>query len=443
MTPEELRMHLAQKLEMDRGALQRADQYYNGKQPLRFIDPEMRQQLGSRMVEVVINWPRLVCDSLEERLDVVGFRLSRDLPTDENLWRIWQSNNLDEASQQAHIDALVYGRSFISVGVGADGVSPMVAIESPLQVTVERDPGTGMVIGALKRYRDADGYTVGVLMTATEVRTYRSQTATDIYGAAAPASNWQLVDTQPNVLGRVPVVPLVNRPRTGAPDGISELADLMPLADAVNKVASDMLVTAEYAAMPRRWITGLAPSMASVGHEQAVDLADAVRTAFESSRASKLWIAPSPETKFGQFEEAQLSGFVAAIDIFVKQLAAIAALPPHYVGLSAESNPASAEAIRSAEASLVTRARRRQRIWGGAWEEVMRLAVHVQQGTPAVGMADLETVWANPETRTVAQAADAAVKLYAAGVIDRRAALEDIGYTPAQIERMTGSQVVA
>ena len=73
----------------------------------------------------------------------------------------------------------------------------------------------------------------------------------------------------------------------------------------------------------------------------------------------------------------------------------------------------------------------------------MRLAVQVQQGAPVSGMDELETVWANPETRTVAQAADAAVKLYAAGVIDRRAALEDIGYTPAQIERMTGSQVVA
>ena len=124
------------------------------------------------------------------------------------------------------------------------------------------------------------------------------------------------------------------------------------------------------------------------------------------------------------------------------RLAAIAALPPHYVGLSGNS-PTSAEAIRSAEASLVTRARRRQRVWGGAWEDVMRLAVQVQQGAPVSGMDELETVWANPETRTVAQAADAAVKLYAAGVIDRRAALEDIGYTPAQIERMTGSQVVA
>lgn len=442
MTPDYV-LRMAQQLEVDRGPLQRANHYYNGTQPLAFIDPQMRKQLGSRMVEVVVNWPRLVADSLEERLDVVGFRLARDLPTDEALWGIWQANGLDEASQQAHIDALVFGRSFVMVGASATSTMPVVTIESPLQVTVLRDPASGAVVAALKQYQDADGYTNALVLTATTQDLYRSATATDAYGMGVPAASWQLVDSQPNPLGRVPVVPLVNRPRTGAPNGVSELADLMPLADAINLLASNMLVSAEYTAMPRRWITGLAPSMTNLLSDQADDLAESVRRAFESSRASKLWVAASPETKFGQFDEAELTGFTSAIDAFVKQLAAIAALPPHYVGLSAQNNPASAEAIRSAEASLVTRARRRQRVWGGAWEDVMRLAVQVQQGAPVSGMDELETVWANPETRTVAQAADAAVKLYAAGVIDRRAALEDIGYTPAQIERMTGSQVVA
>jgi len=430
-------LRMAQDIDTKRGTELRCDAYYNGTQPLAFIDPQMRKQLGSRMLEVVVNWPRLVIDSLEERLDVVGFRLADDLPTDENLWRIWQTNGLDEASQQAHIDALVFGRSYVMVGAPAVGTMPVVTIESPLQVTVMRDPATGRLLAALKQFQDADGYTVGVVLTSTTQDTYRSATATDALGAGIPATSWQLVDSQPNPLGRVPIVPLVNRPRVTAPNGVSELADLMPLADAINLLATNMVVSAEYTAMPRRWITGLAPSMAAMTSEQAEDVATMVHKAFESSRASKLWVAPSPETRFGQFDEAELTGFTAAIDAFVKQLAAIAALPPHYVGLSAQNNPASAEAIRSAEASLVTRARRRQRVWGGAWEDVMRLAVQVQQGTPPANLDELETVWANPETRTVAQAADAAVKLYAAGVIDRRAALEDIGYTPAQIDRMT------
>lgn len=438
MNLEDMRLHLAQKLEASRGDLQRADAYYNGSQPLAFIHPDVRRELGVRLVEVVVNWPRLIVDSLEERLDVVGFRMARDLPTDAELWRLWQANGLDEASQQAHVDALVYGRAFVMVGSGQDASTPLVTIESPLQIAVERDPATGRIVAALKRWRDLDGYTWGVFITPTDVQTFRSVRASDPLGIEAPAASWSMVDAQPNVLGVVPVVALVNRPRVGAPDGVSELHDVMPLADGVNKLASDMLTAAEYAAAPRRWITGLAPSMTSPAPDQLQEMSQAVRDNFETARASKLWIAPHPDTRFGQFDEAQLTGFIAGMDAFIKQLAAVAALPPHYVGLSAENNPASAEAIRSAEASLVTRARRRQRVWGGSWEDVMRLAVHVRDGVPPTDMAELETVWANPETRTIAQAADAATKLYAAGVIDRRAALEDIGYTPAQIERMTG-----
>lgn len=436
-------LRMAQQLETDRGALLRPNTYYNGTQTLPFLDPKMRKELGSRMLEVIVNFPRLIVDSLEERLDVVGFRLARDLPADETLWRIWQTNGLDEASQQAHIDALVFGRSFVMVGAPATGTMPVITIESPLQVTITRDPASGQVLAALKQWQDADGYTNASVVTASTQDTYRSASATDAYGAGIPASSWQLVDSQTNPLGRVPVVALVNRPRVGAPNGVSELADAIPMVDAICLLVTNMLVAAEYYAMPRRYITGLAPSLTGLTNDQAEDIAMAVHRAFESSRASKLWVAPSPETKFGQFDEAELTGMTAAIDTLVKQLAAIAALPPHYVGLSAQSAPASAEAIRSAEASLVTRARRRQRVWGGSWEDVMRLAMHVMQGTPPAGMDELETVWADPETRTVAQAADAAVKLYTAGIIDRRAALEDLGYTPAQIDRMTGMQVPA
>ena len=144
-----------------------------------------------------------------------------------------------------------------------------------------------------------------------------------------------------------------------------------------------------------------------------------------------------PDTKFGQFPEAMLENFIGAIRMFTLQLSAVAGLPPHYVALSAESNPASADAIRSAEASLVNRARRRQRIWGGAWEDVMRLALAVRDGAYPVGLDDLETVWASAEIVSIAQAADAAVKLHAEGILDRRSVLEGLDYSPQAIAQIT------
>ena len=72
----------------------------------------------------------------------------------------------------------------------------------------------------------------------------------------------------------------------------------------------------------------------------------------------------------------------------------------------------------------------------------MRLAVLVRDGVQRPGMESLETIWRDPETRTVAQAADAAVKKLAVGV-SREQVLEDLGYSPVQIERMTGTPAPA
>jgi hypothetical protein len=127
--------------------------------------------------------------------------------------------------------------------------------------------------------------------------------------------------------------------------------------------------------------------------------------------------------------------------MLVTQIAAIAGLPPHYLGLSSD-NPASADAIRSAEASLVKKALRKQRGFGGSWEQLMRLALAIKYG---VSLEDLdprfdkiETQWADPTTPTPGAKADAAVKLTSGDrpIITLAQAREDLGYTKEQIDRM-------
>jgi hypothetical protein len=49
----------------------------------------------------------------------------------------------------------------------------------------------------------------------------------------------------------------VNNPRILRPDGRSEFSDIIEIADALNKMATDMMISGEYHAMPRRWATAL------------------------------------------------------------------------------------------------------------------------------------------------------------------------------------------
>jgi hypothetical protein len=48
----------------------------------------------------------------------------------------------------------------------------------------------------------------------------------------------------------------------------------------------------------------------------------------------------------------------------------------------------------------------------------------------------LETIWRDASTPTIAQTADAAVKKYTAGITTLRQTREDLQYTEAQIDRM-------
>ncbi len=422
---------MLRRLSNDDMILRALDGYFTGTQPLSYLSPEVQRAVQGRLRSLVINWPRLVVQSLEERLDVDGFRLAQDRPADGELWRIWQANDLDEASQMCHLDSFVHGRSFAVVWANPDDPStPRITVESAEQMTVQFEPGTQTVIAAAKRWSQDDmAYTT--LYTPDAVMRYEAQQS-GTGGFAIPDSAWTLREEPiPHDLGVVPVIPFINRPRLTHPLGESELTDVIPLVDAINKLATDMMVSAEYHAMPRRWATGIDLG----GDEDTTErTSELVRARWTEASAGRVWLSDSATAHMGQFPEASLDNFVKGIEMLAAQIAAISGLPPHYVGLMSQANPASADAIRSAEASLVKRARRKQRVLGGAWERVMRLALLVRDGAYPADAASMETIWRSPDTPTIAQAVDAAVKLDGIGLPFRQN-LEDLGYTPTQVER--------
>lgn len=404
------------------------DAHYEGKQALQFLHPQVKQQVGDRLWSLIINWPRLVVDSIEDRLDVEGFRLGGTEP-DEALWRdVWQANDLDELSQLCHLEALVLRRSFASVWLDESG-APKVAVESERQMTCTYKAGTSEIATAFKRYRDGD-VVRAVLYLPDRIEKY-VQAASKLVDRVG--NDWKsdgpVLD---NPLGQVPVVAFANRPRIMCPEGVSELADVIPLADAVNKLATDMMVAAEYTAIPRRYATGI--EMPNAQGDQLEQERARIKKYWSDAEANRVWLAGAGVT-FGQFDPASLTNFVSAIEMFERGIAAIGALPPHYMGI-ATANPASADAIRSAEAGLVKKARRKQRFFGGSWERVMRLALLARDGSLPDGAMAMETVWRDPETPTVAQKADAAVKLHAEGLVDRYQTLVDLGYGPEAISDM-------
>ncbi|GAB2497172.1 hypothetical protein GCM10027063_40480 [Promicromonospora xylanilytica] len=414
---------LSSQLDTTAPHLARLDKYYDAEQAASFLSQEAREALGKQFRQLAVNYPRVAVDSVGERLTPTGFRLEGpDSKPDEALWKVWQDNGMEEQAAQAHTEALALGRSFVIVWAGSAG-KPLVTVESARQVAVYRNPGTREVEAAFKRWL-ADGKAHAVVYTPANVVRLVSRGHVPSEGSI-PASGWEIVETLDNPLGVVPVVPIVNRGRLMDLDGQSEMQDILGLADALNKISTDMMVTSEHYARPRRWATGLEV----VEDEETGEPINPF-----GSEANRVWQSEDPATKFGQFEGSRLDGYGDAIRTLTQQIGALSGLPAHYLGLNGDQPP-SADSIRSAESPLVAKALARQRSYGAAWAKVAALIIAVRDGVDP-RTVEVETVWASPETRTPAQSADAAAKLHGMGFPLAFIAETTLGYSPAQIDRM-------
>lgn len=413
---------LTRRLDEAAPRLTMLDRYYAGRQPLAFLAPEAREALGNRFGTLNSNLCRLAVTSLAERLRVTGFGVHGDDGDDRVnsiLWNEWIHADLDELAGVAHREALTLGRAFIIVWADEHG-NPTVTIESAHQVAVQRDPVTREVVAAVKRWQVGDT-AYAVLYGADEITTFTAKSHGD--PAAIPSHGWTAVETIPNPIGVVPVVPLVNADRLLDDAGVSELDDLAPLVDGLNKSLADLVVASEYFARPRRWATGVEPVEDENGN---------VVNPFPDGH--RMMLSESPDTKFGQLPAADLGSYESGVRVLLGQIMAVSALPAHYIGVLTNT-PSSADALRAAEASLAARAEARQRTFGRAWEQVARLILAITFER-AVDDFEVTVKWADPATRSVAQEADAVVKLHAAGILPTTTALARLGYTAAEIEQI-------
>ena len=422
MTQDELLTKLIQRLNEPLARYADLDRYYEGRQALAFLAPEARTALGNRFGIMASNLPRLAVTAIAERLRISGFS------GDPALWADWIRNDLDQTSGVAHREALLLGDSYVIVWADQFG-RPRATVESAKQVAVLTDPGSRQITAAVKRWENKDTNTSeAVLYLPEEIVLLRASQTGAITG-------YSVVDTIANPLGVVPVVNIRNTDRILGDFGCSEVEDLKPLVDALNKSLADMMVTSEYVGRPRRWATGIELTEEPVVDDDGNDTGELteVNPIPEGHRAM---ISENPDAKFGQLNAADLAGYEASVRVLLGQVMAVSTLPAHYVGVFTD-NPASADALRAAEASLTARAEARQQTFGRAWEQVARLMIAVRDGRDPNMIDDIRVQWSDAATRSVAQEADAVVKLFQAGLLPQSYALTKLGYSEDEIAKIT------
>lgn len=428
------------------------------------------------------NYLSLVVDSPIERMSIEGFRLRGATETDEWLGDAWEASELDLGALQAHREAAIFGCAYVMVSPGDEEDEqqnpstgamerkptptpkpksapgevkipsvanpnpqpdpepapttnkpfPIVTIEDPYTTFVEMDPARpGKPLAAIRRWVDeVEQVAITEIYYQDQMYVYEAPARTilelsrDLVNGTNQhrvndPSTWKLTESGPAPLGEVPVTRLIWRPTRGDLSiGEMESGNLFTIANRINETILDRLIIQKASAYKQRYATGVKPKSGKNGKEPPFD-----------PGADILWVTENSDAKFGEFTESDIRQVLDAVRNDVQDLAAISKTPPHY--LIGEIVNASGDALKAAETGLVSKTWDRMHTVEVGWKRVARLMLKAAE-LPSDGRIEVD--WADPESRSKAELADAALKESTIGV-PFSLLLEKLGYTPEQIKQ--------
>jgi hypothetical protein len=394
--------------------------YYRGEQPLRFASDQFKKYHGDRYRDFSDNWVQVVADSPVERLTAIGIKPANMTEADKESWRVWQTNALDADSQLGFQGAVTGKRAFVLVwGNPDDDSTPDVTFEDASQCIVAYEPGSRRRRrAALKRWQDG-WKDYATLYLPTEVWKFerplqRQDKTAQMSDVDVELDSWQpreLFDEpnpQPNPMGVVPMVELPNKPDlVGEP--IADVSGVVAMQDAINLLWAQLFTASDYASFPQRIVLGAehpkTPILDENGEqigERPVDLAK-----FAVDRV--LWIT-GEDAKIAEWQAANLAAYTDVLEVAVGHIAAQTRTPQHY--LIGKMANLSGDALIAAETGLVKRVEEKQLWFGQALREMFGL-IALAQGNEAKAR-DIRSgtvLWADAESRSQAQLADALLKL--------------------------------
>lgn len=370
-------------------------QYYLGNQPLMYTHERLRQVFDRSTVNFVQNWCAVVIDTTCDRMVLKGW----DNPAEEannSLDEFWRTQYLQTVSRQVHKDAIVSGNGYLMLDF-VDG-QLRAFYNSPSQVVVlykEDDPFVKSV-GGKEYYEPSTNTTHLNLYYDDRIEKYEQS------GKNVNESGFKLAEEIPNSFGRIPIIHFKAQ---------SDLANVIPLQDAINKTFSDMMVVAEFNAFPQRWMITNADISSLTASPQSI------------MRIPK-GASDEEGTSVGEFGTANLAMYLDTIDKLTNTIAVISRTPKHYF-MNTGAN-ISGEALTVMETPLIKKVTQLQETFDERWLELTSYVVESE---------DTVCVWDRPETIPIATQSNAMKTMVEMG-IPLVTVLRKFGWAEDEVEQM-------
>lgn len=391
----------------------------------------------------------LLISSLAQNLFVDGYRPA-GRSDNAAAWSVWQANRMDARQGGVYRAALKYGYSYASVlppAEDAETDDPVITPWSPRRMTAlyadpinDEWPEYAVSVGIPRPLLEADTPTQMVtdITIYDSEFTYSFEVPAEVVQPAVAGNYSQYlpfeglaidpskVVTHAHGLGVCPVVRYLDS--YGELDDGSEgvVEPMLPAQRQLNQSTFGLKMAELYAAFRQRWVTGMA----------IPEDADGNPVEPWNAAVNRVWQAESPDTRFGDFAETNLGGYLESRDKTLLYVASARQIPPHSLVVGNAVSNVSAEALAALEAGHQQDIADHKTSFGESNEQLLRLCGRAMGDEETWEDRSAQVVWRDTTPRSLAQIADALGKLATQLEIPPRELWERIpGVTQQDIER--------
>ena len=418
--------------------------YLAGDHDLQFATEKFREAFGLIFKTFSYNLCETVVDAHADRMEITGFgsddddalkqrRIEAgDDPTETSRAQLmqdaWDANGMDHREGQIEADRFGLGDAYVIADFVDRAPVLWPAIPPEMRVAYS-DQRPGHRTAAARLWGEGNLWRLNVWTETGLVKYQARRSGKD--DTAIPQKPEAFVpweggeNTIPNpVPGIVPVFHFANNARVND-YGVSELRNIIPLQNGLNKTVMDMLVAMEFAAFPQRVAIGI--------DDEDPDTQSAIRDLVTGvNRLITLQGTDGTNPSIAEFSAANIAQYLTVIQQFQQMIALVSKVPRNYFG-DRTADAISGESKRMDESGFISKIEDRQRSDGQVWSE---LAAYVLTGMGhPTQPGEIRINWKPAAPMSTAEQLDAMIAKRTVGLPFEQI-LKEAGYEPDQIAKI-------
>jgi len=355
--------------------------YYDGDQPLMYTANRLNEIFRNLDARFVQNWCAVVIDSCNERINLKGLLAANNPEAQKILDAQWEKQELSLESDEVHLAMQVTGEAYVIAWKEPAGPSTAASASSASAQDTGSEEGAGETqvyyndpslcyvhyatdnprqkAWAAKCWVNDAGKLCLTVYYRDRLEYYVTTKAADkVMNAKAfePAA----VPVAVNPYGVIPVFHYRTQKRALK----SDLKNVVPLQNGINKLLVDMMVAAEYSAFKQRWVISQAETFGKL-----------------KNAPNEIWHIPAGDgqqegTQVGEFSENNLENYLKPIGELAGSVASITRTPRHY--FFQEGGDPSGEALLAMEGPLNKKAQDRIDRAAPVWKDVASFILQLE-----------------------------------------------------------------